>query len=61
MVVALPAESSRFLTREFLYTAVTRASDRVTFVGDEVVIWQAIGRFVERASGVGVRLWGSGS
>ena len=61
VVVALPAESSRLLTRELLYTAVTRASDRVTLVGDEAVIRHAINRSVERASGLGVRLWGSGS
>ena len=61
VVVALPTESSRLLTRELLYTAVTRASDWVTLVRDEAVIRQAIGRSVERASGLGVRLWGSGS
>jgi exodeoxyribonuclease V alpha subunit len=59
VVVALPAESSRLLTRELLYTAVTRASTRVTIVGDEHVIRHAIGRSVERASGLGARLWGS--
>ena len=61
VVVALPAESSRLLTRELLYTAVTRASDRVTLIGDEAVIRHAINRSVERASGLGVRLWGEGS
>ncbi|MCL1594778.1 MAG: ATP-binding domain-containing protein, partial [Actinomycetia bacterium] len=58
VVVALPVESSRLLTRELLYTAVTRASKEVTIVGEEVVIRQAIERSVERASGLGVRLWG---
>jgi exodeoxyribonuclease V alpha subunit len=61
VVVALPSESSRLLTRELLYTAVTRASNRVTLVGDEAVIRHAVNRSVERASGLGVRLWGSGS
>ncbi len=61
VVVALPAESSRLLTRELLYTAVTRASNKVTLVGDEAVFRHAIDRSVERASGLGVRLWGSGS
>jgi exodeoxyribonuclease V alpha subunit len=61
VVVALPAESSRLLTRELLYTAVTRASEKVTLVGDEAVIRRAIDRSVERASGLGVRLWGSGT
>ena len=57
VVVSLPAESSRLLTRELLYTAVTRASDRVTIIGDEAVIRHAVNRSVERASGLGVRLW----
>ena len=57
VVVALPAESSRLLTRELLYTAVTRASERVTLVGDETVIRHAINRSVARASGLGERLW----
>ena len=60
VVVALPSESSRLLTRQLLYTAVTRASTRVTIVGDEAVIRHAIGRSVERASGLGARLWDSG-
>ena len=60
VVAALPAESSRLLTRELLYTAVRRASDQVTLVGDEAVIRRAVERSVERASGLGVRLWGSG-
>ena len=58
VVVALPTEASRLLTRELLYTAVTRASHRVTVIGTEAVIRQAIERSVQRASGLGVRLWG---
>jgi exodeoxyribonuclease V alpha subunit len=61
VVVALPVESSRLLTRELLYTAVTRASEEVTIVGEEAVIRQAIERSVERASGLGIRLWGNGA
>jgi exodeoxyribonuclease V alpha subunit len=61
VVVALPVESSRLLTRELLYTAVTRASEKVTLIGDEAVIRRAVNRSVERASGLGVRLWGSSS
>jgi exodeoxyribonuclease V alpha subunit len=61
VVVALPVESSRLLTRELLYTAVTRAEERVTIIGDEAVIRHAVNRSVQRASGLGVRLWESGS
>jgi exodeoxyribonuclease V alpha subunit len=58
VVVVLPQEESRLLTRELLYTAVTRASGKVTIIGDEAVVRRAVDRSVERASGLGVRLWG---
>ena len=58
VVVSLPSESSRLLTRELLYTAVTRASRTVTVVGEEPVIRMAVERSVQRASGLRSRLWG---
>lgn len=57
VVVVLPDEASRLLTRELLYTAVTRARHRVWLLADEDVIRQAVTRSVERASGLGERLW----
>ena len=57
MVVVLPTEASRLLTRQLLYTAVTRASSRVWVVGDEQPVRAAIDRSVQRASGLGARLW----
>jgi exodeoxyribonuclease V alpha subunit len=59
VVVVLPGESSRLLTRQLLYTAVTRAQQRVRIVGTEDVVRHAIARSVQRASGLGVRLWGN--
>ena len=56
VVVVLPDEASRLLTRELLYTAVTRASKRVWLVADEAVVRHAITRSVERASGLGTLL-----
>jgi exodeoxyribonuclease V alpha subunit len=56
VVVVLPAESSRLLTRELLYTAVTRARTRVNIIGAEDVVRAAVERSVQRASGLGVRL-----
>jgi exodeoxyribonuclease V alpha subunit len=56
VVVVLPGESSRLLTRELLYTAVTRASSRVSIVGSEEVVRSAVTRSVQRASGLGDRL-----
>ncbi len=58
VVVALPEESSRLLTRELLYTAVTRARTGIHIVGNEAVVRAAVSRSVQRASGLGARLWG---
>jgi exodeoxyribonuclease V alpha subunit len=55
--VLLPAPSSRILTRELLYTAVTRARTRLIMVGAEEALWAAIERPVARASGLRRRLW----
>jgi exodeoxyribonuclease V alpha subunit len=54
--VVLPDEESRLLTRELLYTAVTRAQERVRILGTEEAIRSAIGRQVQRASGLRGRL-----
>ncbi len=56
-VVSLPEHGSRILTRELLYTAVTRGKQRVTLVGGEDAIVEAIERPVARASGLRDRLW----
>jgi exodeoxyribonuclease V alpha subunit len=58
-VVSLPASGSPVLTRELLYTAVTRAVARVTVVGDEDTVRAAIARPAARASGLRDRLWPS--
>jgi len=58
-VVSLPRSTSPVLTRQLLYTAVTRAKAEVTLVGSEAAIRAAIGRPVARASGLRARLWPS--
>ena len=50
--VILPPESSPLLTRELLYTAVTRAREHVRVVGSEAAIRAAIERPIRRASGL---------
>jgi exodeoxyribonuclease V alpha subunit len=55
--VVLPDPGSRILTRELLYTAVTRARERLILVGTEEMVRAAVGRPVARASGLGERLW----
>jgi exodeoxyribonuclease V alpha subunit len=57
VVVLLPPASSRILTRELLYTAVTRAKRRVVLVGTEGSVRAAVRRPIARASGLTARLW----
>ena len=52
----LPPPDSPLLTRELLYTAVTRARQRVLVVGAEAAVRQAILRPANRASGLSNRL-----
>jgi exodeoxyribonuclease V alpha subunit len=58
-VISLPHARSPILTRELLYTAVTRAKKRVTLVGAEDAIRAAVSRRVARATGLAARLWGA--
>jgi exodeoxyribonuclease V alpha subunit len=57
--VLLPDPTSRILTRELLYTAVTRARERLILVGTEEMVRAAVARPVARASGLRERLWGA--
>jgi exodeoxyribonuclease V alpha subunit len=54
--VILPPEDSPLLTRELFYTAVTRAQQTVRVVGSEAAVRAAVGREVQRASGLARRL-----
>ena len=55
--VLLPDPGSRILTRELLYTAATRARERLILVGTEETVRAAVERPVARASGLRTRLW----
>jgi exodeoxyribonuclease V alpha subunit len=57
-VVALPPPPSRILTRELLYTGVTRAKNQLTIVAGEASIRLAVEHRVARASGLHQRLTG---
>ncbi|HEX7603175.1 MAG TPA: exodeoxyribonuclease V subunit alpha, partial [Polyangiaceae bacterium] len=57
VAIVLPDTATQVLTRELLYTAITRPRKRVTIYGDLAVIAEAIKRPVERASGLRERLW----
>jgi len=57
VVVVVPDASSRLLTRELLYTAITRARSTLIVVGTEQAIRAAVRRPIARASGLRERLW----
>lgn len=56
VTLILPPVSSPLLTRELLYTAVTRATTAVQVVGSTEALAKAIERPANRASGLGARL-----
>jgi ATP-dependent exoDNAse (exonuclease V) alpha subunit len=60
VLVVLPPEPSPILTRELVYTAVTRARRAVAVVADRAVLEGALARTVARASGLESLVWGPG-
>ena len=52
VTVLLPPPDSPLLTRELLYTAVTRAEQHVRVVGTAEAVRRAVGRPIVRASGL---------
>ena len=50
--VILPGAESPLLTRQLLYTAITRARHRVRIVGTAEAVAAAVSRQVRRASGL---------
>jgi exodeoxyribonuclease V alpha subunit len=59
IMLALPMGSSRLLNRELLYTAVSRARNKVTIIGQQEALKKMIGQRTARHSGLEERLWGS--
>lgn len=56
VTVLLPPPDSRLLTRELLYTAVTRARDKVRLIGSAEQLRAAVDRRAVRATGLSRRL-----
>jgi exodeoxyribonuclease V alpha subunit len=56
ITVLLPPDDSRLLTRELLYTALTRAEQKVTVVATPDAVRRAVDRPAQRASGLAARL-----
>jgi exodeoxyribonuclease V alpha subunit len=61
VVVLLPDRDGPVLTRELVYTAVTRARESVELWAPREVLARAIGRRVQRSSGLREALWGAGA
>ncbi|HKS03813.1 MAG TPA: exodeoxyribonuclease V subunit alpha, partial [Chthoniobacterales bacterium] len=56
-LVILPERDAPVLTRELLYTGITRVREMVEVWASEEILRQAIERKIERSSGLRERLW----
>jgi exodeoxyribonuclease V alpha subunit len=56
-VLVLPVEPTPVLTRELLYTGITRARHRVRLAATADALKTAIERRSQRASGLRDRIW----
>ena len=56
MAAVLPQSDIPLLTREMLYTAVTRSKQSVTIIGSQDVLKRGIARTVNRFSGIAEQL-----
>jgi exodeoxyribonuclease V alpha subunit len=52
VMLVLPEKESPILTRELLYTAVTRTKEKIQIIGSEKIISYAVSRNIERRSGL---------
>jgi exodeoxyribonuclease V alpha subunit len=55
-MLVLPETDIPLLTRELVYTAVTRARRSVLIVGDQDLLARAVSRRIDRHSGIAERL-----
>jgi len=58
ILIVLPESDNPVLTRELLYTAITRAKRNVSILASESVIKSTVYRRIERTSGLRDALWG---
>jgi exodeoxyribonuclease V alpha subunit len=61
VALILPRHDSRALTRELIYTGITRARRSVILAGSADRLIQGVARRVERSSGLRDALWGPGA
>jgi exodeoxyribonuclease V alpha subunit len=57
IILVLPDRESPVMSRELVYTAITRAREKVTLLGPEPVLRQSILRSTRRLSGLSDALW----
>ncbi len=60
VLLLLPDRHSELLTRELLYTAITRARHSVTIRGTREVFEKTVDARVHRHTGLMEKLWGGG-
>jgi len=58
VLLVLPEKDNPVLTRELLYTGITRARRKLSILASESVIRSAVSKQIERASGLRDALWG---
>ena len=57
VLLILPEQDSPLLTRELLYTAITRARNNIEIWGNKNLFCNAVKRRTERISGLRQALW----
>lgn len=57
LLLLLPTHDSEVLTRELIYTGITRAKNAVEIWGDEGIFLAAVSRKIDRKSGLKDALW----
>ncbi len=58
VLLVLPDRDNPLITRELLYTGITRARQKLSILAPESVIESAVSRRIERTSGLRDALWG---
>lgn len=57
VLLLLPEEGNRVLSRELIYTGITRARSRLTLCCDHKILATAVGQRTRRYSGLREKLW----
>ncbi|MFW5774788.1 MAG: exodeoxyribonuclease V subunit alpha [Chitinivibrionales bacterium] len=58
VMLVFPNRESPVLTRELLYTGITRAKNKVDIIGSEDILRSIVVKTIERTTGLRTKLWG---